>query len=110
MDNSNGPLPESYFHDASVEVAGVVYTLTADESRAFQNGLNYWHAPGDPSTWLSVAIFLEARRRIGGTDNRPSLELAARSLGISVERLQDSIEWHENYMRWHDGDPDYSVQ
>jgi hypothetical protein len=33
------------------------------------------------------------------------LELASRALGITLERLEGIIEWHEEYMRWHDGQP-----
>ena len=107
MENESSP--PSFFFDASVEASGVTITLSADDCRPIQNGLNYWHGPGDPSTWLTVAIFLEARRRVGGTDNAAAFELAAQALGVSAQKVSDSIEWHENYMRWHDGDPDYSV-
>lgn len=58
MGNENESLPQRYFHDASAQEGGITFTRSADDCRAFQNGLNYWH---------------------------------------------------ENYMRWHDGDPDYPV-
>ncbi len=38
-----------------------------------------------------------------------ALELAAQAMGITVERLETIIRWHEEYMRWHDGDSDYRV-
>lgn len=29
--------------------------------------------------------------------------------GMSVEKLVAAIKWHEQYMRWHDGDKSYHV-
>jgi hypothetical protein len=52
---------------------------------------------------------MEARRRVRGAPDKVALELAAKVLGIAVEKLLANIEWRENYMRWHDGDPDYRV-
>jgi hypothetical protein len=106
MDRQN---PPSYFHDATVEIDGVTCTLGAEECLTHQNALNYWHGAGEPSSWLAVDIFQEARRRTGDGQNDAALELAAKALGITVDALRTAIEWHENYMRWHDGDPDYSV-
>jgi hypothetical protein len=100
---------QNFFHDSTVDVDGTAYTLTAEECLPRQNAGNYWHGPGDPSSWLAVDIFLEARRRVGDGHNDAALELAAGALGISVDTLRGSIEWHENYMRWHDGDESYSV-
>ncbi len=99
----------SYFVDAVVEFGGQSFCFTAEDARGFEDSLNYWHRPGDPSTWLSVTIFEEARRKVKGAPDEVALELAAKVLGISVEKLRANIEWHENYMRWHDGDPDYRV-
>jgi hypothetical protein len=99
----------SYFVDAVVEYAGQAFRFAAEEARAFEDNLNCWHSAGDPSTWLSVTIFMEARRRVKGAPDEVAQELAAKALGITVEKLRANIEWHENYMRWHDGDPDYRV-
>ena len=38
-----------------------------------------------------------------------ALELAAKALGITAEQLRSSIEWHEQYMRFHDGDYNYRI-
>lgn len=99
----------SYFVDAAVEYDDRVFHFPAEDARTFEDGLNYWHRQGDPSTWLSVTIFMEARRRVDGASDDVALELAAKVLGITVEKLRANIEWHEQYMRWHDGDPDYRV-
>ncbi len=37
------------------------------------------------------------------------LELASQALGTTLADLVSTIHWHENYMRWHDGDPTYHV-
>jgi hypothetical protein len=109
MDPQERSAEASYFQDACVHVGEYVYRLSSADGRAFQSAGNYWHGPGDPSTWLSVAIFLEARRRVAAAGDAVALELAAQALGITVERLRGNIEWHEQYMRWHDGDEDYRV-
>jgi hypothetical protein len=109
MESKSGTEAASYFHDAAVEWEGRTYCLSAADGRTLENPGNYWHGPENPSTWLAVAVFLEARRRVGNAGDRIALELAAKALGITVDRLRSGIEWHENYIRWHDGDPDYSV-
>ena len=99
----------SFFHDALVESGGRTYRFSVEDGRALERVGNYWHGPRDPSTWLMVAVFLEARQRVGEAGDDIALALAANALGTTVERLRAGIEWHENYMRWHDADPDYTV-
>ncbi len=99
----------SYFQDAVVTFEEHIFHFSAEEGRALEDSLNYWHGPGDPSSWLAVAVFLAARGKVAGAPDSVALELAALALGITVEHLRSSIEWHENYMRWHDGDFDYKV-
>ncbi|MDZ4721653.1 MAG: hypothetical protein SH847_24575 [Roseiflexaceae bacterium] len=108
-ETKNPPQERSYFHDAALESAGRTYRFSIEDGRVIQNRGNYWHAPGDPSTWLAVAVFLEARQRVGAAGDDIALALAAQALGTTVDRLRGNIEWHENYMRWHDDDPDYRV-
>lgn len=97
------------FRDAAVTADGRTFTLPAAEARATYNAGNYWHGPGDPSTWLAVAVFQLARGRVGDAGTDAALPLAAAALGITPDTLRDRIEWHEQYMRFHDGDPDYHV-
>jgi hypothetical protein len=101
--------PAGYFHDATVASGDQTYHFSVEDGRAIQNAGNYWHRPGDPSTWLAVAVFLEARQRVGAAGDQIALELAAKALGTTVERLRGNIEWNENYMRWHEGYEDYKV-
>lgn len=98
-----------YFQDATVEWGGSVFRFSVADGRALESQANYWHGPADPSSWLAVVVFLEARRRVGAAGDGVALELAAKALGITVEQLRSSIEWHEQYMRFHDGDDDYRV-
>ena|ERR1700742_4342985 len=100
---------DSYFQDAAVEWGGQTFHFSAADGRALESKGNYWHGPADPSTWLAVAVFLEARQRVGEAGNSVALELAAQALGITAEQLRSSIEWHEQYMRFHDGDYDYKI-
>lgn len=99
----------SHFHNAEIEVEGRVLTFSIDEGQSEENSGNYWHGPGDPSTWLAVAVFQAVRRKYELIGNAPALELAAQNLGITVGKLLASIDWHEHYMQWHDGDADYRV-
>jgi hypothetical protein len=103
------PKQDSYFRDAAVTSADQTYRFSVEDGRALEHAGHYWHGPGDPSTRLAVAVFLECRRRVGPAGDQIALELAAQALATTVERLRGNIEWHENYMRWHDGDPDYKV-
>lgn len=99
----------SNFKDAVVELDGQMLTFSAAEGEAQEDTGNYWHGPGDPSTWLSVAIVRVVQCKYPTLANAPALDLAAQNLGITVEKLLANIDWHEHYMQWHDGDPDYRV-
>ena len=99
----------SYFRDGKIEFEGRSFCFSAEEAQALENSANYWHGPGDPSSWLAVAVFIKARERAQGAPVDVALNLAAQVLGVTAGRLRSLIEWHEQYMRWHDGDPDYAV-
>jgi len=100
---------QHYFHEARVVYEGRAYELTIETCLKIQGRGYYWHAPGDPSSWLAVEIYREAKEIVGNAGRNPALELAAKALGITVDSLLQTIDWHENYMRWHDGDSDYSA-
>ena len=99
----------SYFNDAEIEFEGRRYRLLAEEMQALESQSNYWHGPGNPSTWLAVAVLFKAREKSRDAPIDVTLELAAQALGITVHALRSAIEWHEQYMRWHDGNPDYRI-
>lgn len=109
MEETQRAAQRSYFQDASIQVGERTYHFSIADGKLLENRGNYWHGPQDPSTWLSVAVFLTARQRVGEAGDDIALALAAAALGTTVERLRGSIEWHENYMRWHDGDETYSI-
>lgn len=99
----------SYFHDAEVTHEGRTIRFGAGEARErCQTAGNYWHGPGQPSTWLATGVFTHVRARFRLPDEA-ALELAAASLGITVDDLVGKIRWHEEYMRFHDGDYDDRV-
>jgi hypothetical protein len=98
-----------YFHDAAVEAGGQTYRFSVEDGRELERSGNYWHGPGDPSTWLVVAVFLQARQRVGAAGDDTALELTAQALGTTGDRVRGAIEWHEHYMQWHDADDDYKV-
>lgn len=109
MDSKDSSEEISNFRDATVTSAGRSYRFSVEDGRALERAGHYWHGPGDPSTWLAVAVFVQARLRVGDAGDDIALELAAKALATTVERLRENITWHENYMRWHDADPDYKV-
>lgn len=109
MESETEAQQDSYFQDAAVEWGGQTFHFSAADGRALESKGNCWHGPADPSTWLAVAVFLEARQRVGEAGDSVALELAAKALGITAEQLKSSIEWHEQYMRFHDGDYDYRI-
>jgi hypothetical protein len=85
---------------------GKIYELTLDEQKACE-GPSDWHGPGDPSSWLCAKIFSAAKSKTNDRDL--AFELGAKALGIPVEKLRSTVEWHVNYMRWHDGDDSYDL-
>jgi len=102
--------PKSYFQDAAVRYKGRLYQFSVQEGQALLGrGGQYWHGPSNPSTWLAVAVFKIARRKLKEAPQHLAMELTAQSMGITIEKLVDLIEWHEEYMRWHDGDESYRV-
>jgi len=96
----------SYFQDAIVTHEGTAFELLASEARTLENGAYSWQGPRDPSTWLAIDVLHAARVKTAGAPEAVALELASRALGITLERLEEIIKWHEEYMRWHDGQPD----
>lgn len=109
MPKKEQPKQAEYFHNAVVEAGGRTYHFSIEDGRVIESRGNHWHGPGDPSSWLIVAVFQEAQRRVGEAGNNVALELTAEALGLTVEKVRSSIEWHEHYMQWHDDDPDYRV-
>jgi hypothetical protein len=99
----------SYFQNATVMHEGSTFYLSAEEGRALESGAYSWQGLGDPSSRLAVDVFNVARRKAASAPEAVAFELAAQALGITVERLNSIIRWHEEYMRWHDGDSDYPV-
>jgi len=95
----------SYFQDVSVTHGDRTYYFSAAEGRALESGAYGWLARGDPSSGLAVDALNAARLKVVDAPETVALELAARALGITVERLASIIEWRDKYLRWHDGLP-----
>jgi hypothetical protein len=99
----------SYFHDATVTHEGRDFHFSVEEGRAQEMGAATWHGERDPSSWLALYVFEAARRKVVDAPQAVALELAAKAMDISVERLVSLLSWVEQYTRWHDGDPDYKI-
>ena len=97
------------FHDITIEHEGRLYSLRAEEGEELLCGSQYWAAEGAPSSWLAVAGFRHVRETFPYLEQKIHLLLAAGFMGITLEKLVSSIRWHEQYIRWHDGDDEYAV-
>ena len=97
----------SYFQDATVTHEGSSFHLSAAEARRLESGPYSWQGPGDPSTWLALDVLSAAQLKVADAPEAVALNLAAQALGITIEDLNTIIRWHEDYLRWHDGQPDY---
>ena len=82
------------------------FEMSAAEGHTLENGAYSWLGPGDPSSSLAVDVLHAARLKAAGAPAAVALDLASRALGISLERLHEIVRWHEEYLRWHDGQPD----
>lgn len=96
-------MSQSFFReDVSIEREGRSITFTLAEQKALETRGNYWHGPGDPSSWLSVKTFTTVRSKHELSDE-DALLLASLALGITREKLIGAIRWNDQYMAWHDG-------
>ena len=99
----------SYFVDAEIEFKGRVYHLKKSTADRWVSATNTWHNEADPSTWLCEKAFSALRKKFKPLSQDAVLVLLAKAMKITVEQLVNTIKWHEEYMRWHEGMPDYRV-
>jgi len=99
----------TWFQDASIQLEERIVQFTAEEGRRLESPVQYWHGPGRPSSWLGAAVCLAVKEKMPDAALAAVLDLASEAMGMTVDALQSLIEWHENYMRWHDGDPEYRL-
>ena len=100
---------QSFFVDGQIELDGKTYRLRKSEADRLVSRGQYWHGKGDPSSWLCVAAFLRVRSKYKTLPQSGALALVAQSMEISAEKLRAALAWHEQYVRFHDGSPDYYV-
>jgi len=99
----------SYFVDAEITRDGKRHRFTKREGDRLVSRTNYWHGEGDPSSWLCAAAFQRMRAKHGSLSQDDVLVLVAAAMQIAPRKLRESIAWHEQYVRWHDGMPEYYV-
>jgi hypothetical protein len=99
----------SYFREAALTHEGREFRFSVEEGRAQEMGAADWHGERDPSSWLALYVFEAVRQKVGDAPQAVALELAAKAMNISVEKLVSLLRWVEEYARWHDGDPDYKA-
>lgn len=99
---------EFFNRDASVVFEGEEYRFSEEDFKALDSPSLYWHNRTDPSSWLCAALVNRARIRFRESLPRgPLLSLCALTLNITVSKLEGALNWHANYMAWHDGGTDF---
>lgn len=90
--------------DACIVHEDSEYRFSEEDFAELNSPSNYWHNRTDPSTWLCASTVRLARIRF--RDRLPralTIRLCADTLNITVQKLEDCMDWHANYMAWHDG-------
>jgi len=95
----------SYFNrEASVVSHGKEYRFGEEDFEELNRDSLYWHNPSDPSTWLCAAAVRRAIIKFSRDIPRQKLiQLCAETLNITVQKLEDNLNWNANYLAWHDG-------
>ncbi|MBD3278037.1 MAG: hypothetical protein GF388_07045 [Candidatus Aegiribacteria sp.] len=95
----------AYFNrDASIVHHGKEYSFTGEDYEELNRDSLYWHNPTDPSTWLCAATVQRAIINFGDELPRKKLiKLCAETLNISMQKLENYLDWNANYMAFHDG-------
>lgn len=83
-----------------VTVDGQTWKVEAHELEELDYALSH-------GSWRVAGLYPTMKARTGSIDG--GLALTAMLLGTTVESVRGSLEWHEQYMRWHDADPDYTI-
>jgi hypothetical protein len=93
---------KSFFHpEAKLRFNGVDYALAAKDMERLSPG--EWHGEGDPSTWLSASTVVLIRSKWQNLPRPQVIKLASLVLGISVDRLEEMLDWNAHYLANHDG-------
>lgn len=100
---------QNQFQSASLVHEGAALTVEPKHLADLIRGSSRWLGPKDPSSWLVVDVFDRVRRKNKAVPEGVILELCALAMGLTRDKIVSSIRWHENYMRFHDGDYDYKV-
>lgn len=85
---------------ARVTIDGQEHTVGEAELEGLDQALS-------TGTWKIASVYFAMKSRTRSVD--ASLALTAELLGHTVAQVKSALEWHEQYIRWHDGDPSYSV-
>ncbi len=88
-------------HAGEVTVEGRTWKVEAHELEELDYALSH-------GSWQVADLYPKVKARTGSIE--AGVALTALLLGTTVESVRGSLEWHEQYMRWHDGDPDYSIR
>jgi hypothetical protein len=97
MDNE----PTYFCKDAKLRFNGVDYALEEKDFEELSN--DYWHGEGDPSTWLCASTVVHIRSKWKELPRAQVIKLASLVLGVSVDHLEEMLDWNAHYRANHDG-------
>ena len=91
----------AYFKRIKITFECKDYFFTEEELSELS--MDYWHFEGDPSSWLCASTYQKALEKCKDVPAPEPLamELAAKTLGITEEKLQSSLDWNRHYLDWH---------
>lgn len=99
MEPPQKSLQEKLDANAFVEQNGIKYHLDLSELES-----SHWAKDVD-SSWFRCALVSAARRQLGEQLGRSLvIQLCAATLRVTVEALEQSLEWNAQYLAWHDND------
>jgi len=95
----------TFFNRAAFVLGSDGHEYRFDEADfRYINESNYWHSKTDPSSGICSSTVYRARNRFGKQLRRKEIiALCAAALNITVQKLEDSLNWTANYNAFHDG-------
>jgi hypothetical protein len=92
---------ESLLSPGSVTVETRTFTVEAHELEELDQAVSL-------GSGRVASLYSKMRSRTSSSD--AALALTAQLLGMTITDVNAHLDSHDQYMRWHDGDPGYSVR
>ncbi|MBN2693450.1 hypothetical protein JXR93_02205 [bacterium] len=105
----------SYFNLTPFIYSESSYILPQKDIEELFSSSNYWHSKTDPSSWLIVSLFYTVSSFLKNKSNKIeneellAIDITAHLLNQTRVQVISTIQWQENYYRFHDGDYSFSI-